>query len=154
MLKNLLLSALMVLFLVACSGKKQGQEKEQSAPSSTSESKSETALEHPGKALFKQHCSVCHQLDGSGVPGMYPPLANSEYVQGDVTWLVSTIVKGLQGPITVNGVEYNNLMPAMAYLTNEEISKILSYVRQEFGNNAGEVSVEQVNKIRKEIEQK
>lgn len=149
MRRNLiLLNALFVLLVAACSGKKE--EKDQSAPGAESTAKIEE--EHPGKPLFKQHCSVCHQADGSGVPGMYPPLSESEYVQGDVKWLVTTIVKGLEGPITVKGKEYNNLMPAMAYLKDAEIAHILSYVRKNFGNNAGEVTEAEVSEIRRDLQ--
>lgn len=155
MLNKLLVFAFAVLLLGSCSGKKENNEQENTSDSAGGNVTAEEQVlkdEHPGKALFKQHCSVCHQADGSGVPGMYPPLAESEYVQGDVKWLVTTIVKGREGAITVKGEEYNNIMPPMAYLTDEEISNILSYARQSFGNKAGEVTVEEVNNIRKELQ--
>ena len=98
------------------------------------------------------HCGTCHQASGSGVPGLYPPLAETKYVNGDVTWLVTSLTQGLQGPIEVKGEEYNNLMPAMNYLKDEEIANILTYVRGSFGNNSGAVSTEEVSKIRAELE--
>mgnify|MGYP002276891587 CR=1 FL=1 len=134
--------------IFSCGGKKESTETY--APPAKSETQAEAEVEHPGKSLFQQHCGACHQLDGSGVPGMYPPLQESEYVNGDVNWLVSSLVNGLEGPITVKGVEYDNLMPAMDYLTSEEIAHILSYVRQSFGNKASEVTAEEVQKIRDE----
>ncbi len=82
---------------------------------------------------------------------MYPPLQESEYVNGEVKWLVTSLVKGLEGPITVKGVEYDNLMPAVDYLSDEEMANILTYVRGSFGNNSGEVTAAEVKKIREDL---
>lgn len=149
MINKILLSVSLIFLIAACSGKKESQD--QFAPPASG---NETALleEHPGKPLFKQHCSVCHQIDGSGVPGMYPPLSDSEYVQGEKEQLVKIVIQGLEGPITVKGQEYNNLMPGMPYLTDGEISNILSYVRSSFDNDASEISEEEVKGIRAELQ--
>ena len=133
---------LSLLLLFSCGGKKD--KNNQYAPTQAN-SETKSMDNHPGKALFQLHCSACHQLDGSGVPNMYPPLRESEYVNGDVKWLVSNLVNGRQGPITVKGQVYDNVMPAVDYLT---------YVRQSFGNNSGEVTPKEVKKLRAEVKGK
>jgi mono/diheme cytochrome c family protein len=79
---------------------------------------------------------------------MYPPLANSDWVEGDKTRIIESIIFGLEGPIEVNGETYNNAMPAMDYLTDEEIATILTYVRSNFGNDASAITIEEVAKVR------
>ena len=146
-MKNLLIISVFTLIFFSCGGKKESAQSY--APTAKSE---QPSLEnHPGKSLFQQHCSACHQLDGGGVPNMFPPLKESEYINGEVKWIVSSLVKGLEGPITVKGVEYDNMMPAMDYLSDEDIANILTYVRGSFGNNSGAVTAGEVNKIREEL---
>jgi len=106
------------------------------------------AKEHPGKAVYAKYCLVCHQANGSGVPGMYPPLSNGSWVGKDPKELVGILTKGLSGKVEVNNEVYKSAMPAQAQLTNEEIANVLSYVRSDFGNNFGSVDVEVVKKIR------
>jgi len=104
-----------------------------------------------GKIYFTQNCQVCHQATGSGLPGQYPPLALSEYVNGGSRRLGMILLKGLQGPVTVEGHQYNGAMPAWgATLTDKKISAILTYVRQSFGNTAGPITPDQIADARKE----
>src|ERR1700737_1711262 len=66
-----------------------------------------------GKALFSANCITCHQANGEGVPGQYPPLAGSEVELGDATnHLIAIVLKGLQGPVVVEGKPFNNAMQA------------------------------------------
>jgi nitrite reductase (NO-forming) len=102
-----------------------------------------------GKSTYARVCAACHQAQGQGLPGTFPPLANSDYLastSGDK--LAGHIVHGLQGPMTVNGVSYNSAMPPMAFLTDDEIAGALSYVRSAWGNTGGAIKPEQVAKIR------
>jgi len=149
MIKHIFLMVL-VLLMLSCGGKKQTDDMSNSYSPTAAKSEAKSMEDHPGKPLFEQYCGACHQMDGSGVPGMYPPLRESEFVNGEVKWLVTTLVKGRQGPITVKGETYDNLMPAVDYLSDEEIANILSYVRQSFGNNSDEVTVKEVKKYRDE----
>jgi mono/diheme cytochrome c family protein len=108
-----------------------------------------------GKRVFTQNCVICHQATGLGIPGQFPPLVDSEWVLGG-DWhgdnhLVSILLKGLQGPVEVKGVTYNNAMPTWAQLTDEQIAAVLTYIRSEWGNNAPPISIEYVAKIRAEI---
>jgi mono/diheme cytochrome c family protein len=103
---------------------------------------------HPGKAVFDANCLTCHQADGSGVPGMHPPLVPGSWVSKEPRELVAIMMKGLSGKIEVNGEVYNDFMPSQAQLSDQEIADVLSYVRSNFGNNLGPVTVDLVNKIR------
>jgi glucose/arabinose dehydrogenase len=107
----------------------------------------EDKLSQGGK-LFNTFCSVCHQMDGLG-NDRFPPLDHSEWVIGDKTTLINVILQGLRGEITVKGKSYNNAMPKLHMLKDEEIADILTYIRQNFGNNASAISPNEVAKVRK-----
>ncbi|HEY5895418.1 MAG TPA: cytochrome c [Chthoniobacterales bacterium] len=105
-----------------------------------------------GKSLFTGTCQACHQSTGQGVPGQYPPLAGSEFVVGGERRLVSIVLKGLQGPLTIHGQSFNGQMPGWeASLNDKKIAAILTYVRNEWGNKASDVSPEGVAALRAEL---
>jgi mono/diheme cytochrome c family protein len=88
-----------------------------------------------GKKIYQTNCMACHQVTGLGLPGAFPPLANSDWVGKDPALLSRIVLYGMQGPITVNGTQFNSIMaPLGAILNDEQISYVLSYVRQEWGN--------------------
>ncbi|MGV8943348.1 copper-containing nitrite reductase [Thermomonas sp.] len=93
-----------------------------------------------GKVLFAGTCSTCHQPDGAGMEGVFPPLAKSDYIAKDPKRLPSIITHGLAGPIKVNGKDYNSLMPPMAQLTDDEVANISTYVLNSWGNPGGQIS--------------
>lgn len=106
-----------------------------------------------GKKLYVQNCVTCHQSAGQGMPGTYPPLAGSDWVNGDEEALVRILIHGLTGPVTVNGVIYNSAaMPAFGPLgsnwKDEKIGYVLTYIRQEWGNKGAPVTKETVSRIR------
>lgn len=103
---------------------------------------------HPGKAVYSQYCLTCHQADGSGVPGMHPPLGPGSWVDKEPAELIAIMMKGLSGKIEVNGEIYKNFMPSQANLTDQEMADVLSYVRSSFGNNLEPVTAEMVKKYR------
>ncbi|RLA27832.1 MAG: nitrite reductase, partial [Gammaproteobacteria bacterium] len=103
-----------------------------------------------GAELFAANCAACHQADGKGLPGAFPPLAGSDYIKEDPWRLVEATVNGLSGPMTVNGAEYNNVMPAMSYLSDDELSAIVTYVLNSWGNAGGQFSAEQIGRYREE----
>lgn len=104
-----------------------------------------------GKRVFTTVCMTCHQLNGQGLPGVYPPLAGSEWVAGTEERTIRIVLHGLTGPIKVEGKEFNNTMaPLGATLTDQQIADALSYVRQEWGNTGPEVDVATVARIRAE----
>lgn len=104
-----------------------------------------------GKNVFTRVCSVCHQLNGAGVPGVFPPLAGCEIVDGDPHRLIRIVLAGLQGPIEVSGKTYNSVMPPQAaMLKDQEIADVLSYVRSSWGHSAAPVAVADVATLRAE----
>ena len=106
-----------------------------------------------GEKVYGQYCIACHQADGKGVNGAFPPLIQNEWIEGEELVLVSMVINGIQGPIVVNGEEYNNVMPAHGFLSDEEIASVLTYVRKSFGNDAGEIMVEDVLDIRNRLKE-
>jgi mono/diheme cytochrome c family protein len=102
-----------------------------------------------GKKVYSQYCIACHQTDGKGVPGAFPPVASSDWVQGDKTRLINVILKGLEGQIKVNDQTYNSVMPAHSFLSDADIAAVLTYVRANFGNKAGEITEKEVAAQRK-----
>jgi mono/diheme cytochrome c family protein len=102
-----------------------------------------------GAQLYVRHCAMCHQPGGEGVEGAFPPLAGSEWVTGPEGRLVRVVLHGMQGVVRVRGRTYSGFMPGWArQLTDEDVAAISSYVRMNWGNGAGPVSVEVVSAIR------
>jgi putative membrane-bound dehydrogenase-like protein len=110
------------------------------------------ATPYPGLAVYEMACLPCHQPGGRGLPGVYPPLVGSEWVQGDPTRLARIVLHGLTGPIRVAGQEFGGAnavpMPSMTGLTDGQIADVLSYVRETFGERASAVSAEAVARVR------
>ena len=103
-----------------------------------------------GEALFAGTCSTCHQANGQGLEGVFPPLANSDWIAADPKRLPQVILHGLSGPVTVNGVEYNSVMPPMSQLTDDEVANISTYVLNSWGNPGGRVSKAEAAAIRQQ----
>jgi len=110
---------------------------------------SQQADQLTGAQLYAKYCLTCHQADGNGVRGQFPPLAGNSKITGPATDVIRIVLFGLEGPLTVNERDYNQLMPAQGYLTNEQIANILSYVRNNWGNKASPVTADEVAKTRK-----
>jgi len=100
-----------------------------------------------GEKTFNNVCAACHQANGQGVPGAFPPLVNSDFLKADTKRAIEAVIKGLTGEITVNGAKYNGAMPPMGYLKDEEIAGALSYVLSKW-NGGGSVSVADVAAVR------
>ncbi len=97
-------------------------------------------------------CTQCHQADGKGLAGQFPPLADSEYVNGDVRRLAAILVNGIIGELIVKGQTYNAQMPGWKDNYNdEEIAAVLTYIRSSFGNKSGPVAKSVVEAVRKEV---
>lgn len=96
------------------------------------------------KSIYMKYCLTCHQTDGGGVPQMFPPIKNSNWVNGDKDKLLKVLINGLSGEIEVNEEYYDQTMPKFDYLTNDQISKVLTYIRQNFNNNASPVTINEV----------
>ena len=97
-----------------------------------------------GKAVFVRTCATCHQPDGAGVKGIFPPI-DPEIVSADPVRLIRVVLHGLQGQLTVAGVNYNSVMPPQgAMLKDHEIANVLTYVRHTWGNQASPIEPETV----------
>ncbi len=109
------------------------------------------AVMEMGKVQFMV-CAACHGQNGEGGP-IAPPLAGSDWVAGPVSNLIRIQLRGLQGPITVSGKQYNFAAPmaALAYQNDEQVAAVLTYIRNSFGNKASAVKPEQVAALRSEV---
>jgi nitrite reductase (NO-forming) len=101
-----------------------------------------------GQRIFKQNCAACHQLSGLGIPGAFPPLAKSDFLNADVSRAIRVVANGLTGPVKVNGVTFNGVMPAWQ-LSDEDIANVLTYIYNTWGNSGKEVKPAEVKKTRK-----
>lgn len=101
-----------------------------------------------GKKLYAGTCSVCHQNNGEGLPGVFPPLAQSDYMMEDKLRAINIVLNGMSGPVTVNGKDYNSVMPPMSQLNDDEIANILTYVMNSWGNEDGIVTKQEVTEVR------
>jgi mono/diheme cytochrome c family protein len=109
-----------------------------------------------GKKQFESLCITCHQATGLGVPGVYPPLAGSEWVNGSEDRIIRILLNGLKGPITVHGATFGAVpMPVIGPggqgWNDEKIAAALTYIRQEWGNKAPPVTTEKVTEIRGQV---
>ncbi len=107
-----------------------------------------------GQSLYSVTCIQCHGAAGLGQPGAFPPLAGSDWVNGSEERVVRVVLHGLKDPITVKGEQFtsSNKMPALANppytYKDTQISYVLTYVRQAFGNTSGPIMPAKVTEIR------
>ncbi len=102
-----------------------------------------------GAAIFQAKCVACHQANGQGVPGVFPPLAGSEWVTGKPEVLASILLHGISGKLHVKGTEYNSQMPLFKdLLKDDEIAGVLTYIRAEWGNSSPAVDEKLVSSVR------
>jgi mono/diheme cytochrome c family protein len=106
-----------------------------------------------GKKIFSANCQTCHQANGQGVPGQYPPLAGSEFTTGGSRRMAMIVMKGLQGPVKVKGQQYGSavMQPWDKTLTDQKLADVMTYERSEWGNTASPVTAEQITALRKEL---
>jgi len=104
-----------------------------------------------GGALYASLCAACHQPTGLGLPGVFPPLAGSEWVAGKDTTAAAIVLHGITGAVTVKGTVYNGAMPAFkAQLSDEQIAAVLSHVRSQWGNSAAAITAATVAQVREQ----
>ncbi len=104
-----------------------------------------------GSIVYNRTCVACHGPEALGVPGAFPPLDGSPIVAGDPSIPARILLHGLQGPIDVLGKTYNNAMPAHSDLSDKDISDVLTYVRQNWSNDAPEVTEQFIRKTREQF---
>lgn len=122
---------------------------EQSDNAKVQERLSTTELQQftSGKKLYKQRCQNCHMEDGSGLGTLIPPLKNSDYLFNNISGVVRSIKYGLKGPIVVNGVKYNQPMPANPNLTNVEILELMTYITNAWDNPGTDLSLKRIESV-------
>ncbi len=103
-----------------------------------------------GQQLFAGTCSVCHQTNGEGLPGVFPPLAKSDLIAADPKRPIRILLQGLNGKVTVNGKDYTSVMPPMTQLSDDGIANILTFVLNSWGNPGGRIDASEVTKARAE----
>ena len=100
-----------------------------------------------GKLIYSKTCFACHQGEGQGIAGAFPPLANSDYLNEDIERAIEIVLKGKTGEITVNGEAYNSIMTAQS-LTDEEVANVLTYVYSMWDNDGDVVTPDMVAKVK------
>lgn len=102
-----------------------------------------------GATVYNNFCASCHLSGGEGMEGVFPPLKNSDWLIEKRNKTIHAVKYGISGPIVVNGVEYDNLMPNLG-LTEEETADVLNYIFNSWGNEIDKpVTVEEVAAIEK-----
>jgi mono/diheme cytochrome c family protein len=129
--------------MISCGGKKTNAIIDP-ATGKTVEAIDSAAIKYPeGEAVYNKSCIACHQSDGEGVAGAFPPLASSDYMLADKNRAIYQVIHGSSGAVVVNGTTYNGIMPPQE-LTAEEVKNVMNYVLNAWGNKGGEVTAEQV----------
>ncbi|WP_438020210.1 cytochrome c [Sorangium sp. So ce315] len=102
-----------------------------------------------GGKIYYRSCTSCHQARGEGKPGRYPPLVGTSWLLDDAETPIRILLLGATGPMEVNGVVYNDVMPNLGVtLSDEEIALVLTYVRSSWGNSAPAITKDDVARVR------
>ncbi|MDP4285361.1 MAG: cytochrome c [Bacteroidota bacterium] len=103
-----------------------------------------------GKEVYTTYCITCHMEAGNSTPGVYPPLAKSDYLKKPIDNLINIVLEGQTGEILVNDTTYNGQMLPLNYLTDEQVADVLNYVRNSWGNKIPvAITPEKVKALRK-----
>jgi len=138
----------LLMGMVACGGGEKTTDKSTSPVKSSAQGDEMAARIKNGKKLYITHCSACHMPKGDGIPGLNPPLIETDWVTGDKNRMIDIVLNGLNEEIEVNGQKYKGPMAALPYLKDQEVADILTYVRERFGKGASSVSPDEVAKVR------
>ena len=111
----------------------------------------EVGMLESGAKIYNLYCGTCHQRDGNGDGTRFPPLAGTDWVTGSKSRLIELVLNGMEGPIIVNEVAYNQIMPAHNFLSDEDVASVLTYIRKSFGNESNSVSAGEVSRIREQL---
>jgi len=145
------IAAIAAIALVACSGGKNSSSSGTTSTATTNASPAAPPVtgaavsSAAGAKIYATNCATCHQANGEGQPGAFPPLAGNAVVTGSATKVVHIVKAGLSGKIMVGGTTYNAQMPAWkGTLSDSDIASVVTYIRSAWGNKAGAVTVSQV----------
>src|SRR5690606_7778314 len=126
------------IILAACSGRNSDR---------SSESPKFLQYYRQGEQLYVQHCSNCHQRNGTGLRQVYPPLANSDYMRGNRDEVICMIRYGNAEPLVVNGIQFVQPMPGIPSLTDLEIAQIVTYIYNSWDYEEGIIEVKDVSEV-------
>ncbi|MEP2025927.1 MAG: cytochrome c [Reichenbachiella sp.] len=101
-----------------------------------------------GKQIYTNECMTCHMENGEGIAGAFPPLANSDYFQNDVSKAVVAILNGLEGELEVNEMTYYGVMDPVS-LSDQEVADVLNYIRNSWGGKAEELKAAEIQAMKK-----
>jgi mono/diheme cytochrome c family protein len=131
--------------LAACTKGSQGS----AAASASAAAVNNPASASDGGAVYIANCSSCHQTNGQGTPGAFPPLAGNPVVTGSPVAVIAIVKNGLDGRVVVNGQAYSGIMPRWrGVLSDEQIASVITYIRSSWKNNASGVSIGQVQAVK------
>jgi nitrite reductase (NO-forming) len=106
-----------------------------------------------GKQVYMSLCFACHQPDGKGLPPAFPPLAGSDYLMADRDRAIRIVLKGMTGPLVVNGTKYDSAMPPQeAVLTDAQVADVLTYITNTWGNKGAAFTTDQVKAMRNQTQ--
>jgi mono/diheme cytochrome c family protein len=159
---SLVICTCLVLLLAGCGGSGDSSDAEDSQfsggdataqrdPATSDADQPATAAAIDGVQVYERNCQSCHGPNGGG-RAAFPPLQNTEWVTGDRGRLIRLVLHGVKGKMEVNGRTYNAAMAGMDYLSDAETAAVLTYVRTSFGNQASEVTADQVAAVRQAVQ--
>jgi mono/diheme cytochrome c family protein len=142
---KILLALAMALVAAGCAKGSQSS----SAASASAAAAKNPASASDGAVVYIANCSSCHQTNGQGISGAFPPLAGNATVTGNPIAVIAIVKDGLEGRLDVNGQAYSGIMPRWrGVLTDEQIASVITYVRSSWKNNAPGVSVADVQAVK------
>jgi mono/diheme cytochrome c family protein len=129
----------------ACAKQQSSEATSQAAAAQASILRANPASANDGGRIYVTNCSSCHQANGRGLPGEFPPLDRNPVVTGDASIVIAIVKLGMSGKRDIDGIEYNGTMPAWGQLlSNQDIAAVVSYIRTSWHNFATPVSVSDV----------
>ncbi|PZD77005.1 cytochrome c [Mesonia sp. K7] len=142
-----LIFVLMMINFIACKDKKGKNTTEDYT--SVNSNQLIVEQEQSGKAIYTEFCVQCHLPNGKGIPKIYPPLRDSDWLKNKRTESIHAVKYGLSGEITVNGKPYENIMTPLG-LTDEEVVDVMNYIMNAWGNKEeNPVTLEEVKRVKK-----
>ncbi|MDV6315293.1 cytochrome c [Idiomarina sp. HP20-50] len=101
-----------------------------------------------GENVYKKYCQACHQPNGKGMQGVFPPLANNPNLKDQPEYIAKTIITGKSGPLSVNGTNYNGSMPPMGYLKDADIAALVNYINTDLVQGSETITAEAISSMR------
>lgn len=138
----LILTLIVVLGLGSC-----GENSDNSTQTNNTPAANDNSPYAGGKIIYQKTCITCHQADGKGMQGTYPPLAGSDYLLADKYRAIKQVLRGSMNKIPVNGNDYQGVMTPQG-LNDSDVSQVLNYVYHSFGNNGFTVTSADVKAVR------